>query len=236
MQVSRFPVFGPSGVGFIGRLAIQFTGSDCQFTPLVVMFRLMNDMELLFARAESKCELCSSVSDLAVYEVPHPGAPAEQSMALLCSVCRTQIEDSSQLNSTHWSCLSQSMWTQVPAVQVLVWRILDHYSAESWAKELLDQLYLEESILEWAKSGPIKADSADDDDSAPTLDSNGSPLVDGDSVTLIKDLDVKGANFTAKRGTLVRNISLTGDPALVEGRINGSTIVLKTCFLKKAGG
>jgi protein PhnA len=59
-------------------------------------------------------------------------------------------------------------------------------------------------------------------------------LVDGDAVTLIKDLDVKGANFTAKRGTLVKGIRLTDDPALVEGRVNGIAIYLKTAFLKKA--
>ena len=69
---------------------------------------------------------------------------------------------------------------------------------------------------------------------AETLDSHGTPLASGDSVTLIKDLDVKGAGFVAKRGTLVKNIRLTGDPAHVEGKVNGVAIVLKTQFLKKA--
>ena len=56
----------------------------------------------------------------------------------------------------------------------------------------------------------------------------------GDGVTLIKDLDVKGAGFTAKRGTLVRPIRLTDNPEHVEGKVNKMAIVLKTQFLKKA--
>ncbi|MGL5800184.1 MAG: PhnA domain-containing protein, partial [Plesiomonas sp.] len=57
---------------------------------------------------------------------------------------------------------------------------------------------------------------------------------DGDSVTLIKDLVVKGANFTAKRGTMVKNITLTSNPEHIEGRVNGVHIVLVAAFLKKA--
>lgn len=64
--------------------------------------------------------------------------------------------------------------------------------------------------------------------------SNGTPLAEGDAVALIKELEVKGAGFTAKRGTLVKGIHLTADAGMVEGRANGITIVLKTQFLKKA--
>jgi len=65
-------------------------------------------------------------------------------------------------------------------------------------------------------------------------DSNGTLLAEGDSVTLIKDLKVKGSSQTLKRGTLVKNIRLTNSPAEIEGRAGGSTMVLKTEFLKKA--
>ena len=65
-------------------------------------------------------------------------------------------------------------------------------------------------------------------------DSNGAQLAEGDSVTLIKDLKVKGSSLTLKRGTLVKNIRLTNSPSEVEGRAGGSTMVLKTEFLKKA--
>ena len=66
-------------------------------------------------------------------------------------------------------------------------------------------------------------------------DSNGAALTDGDSVTLIKDLKVKGTSVTLKRGTLVKNIRLTTNEEEIEcntGKVKG--LVLKTCFLKKA--
>ena len=66
-------------------------------------------------------------------------------------------------------------------------------------------------------------------------DSNGNILSDGDSVTLIKDLKVKGTSVTLKRGTLVKNIRLTSDMEEIEcnaEKVKG--LVLKTCFLKKA--
>lgn len=66
-------------------------------------------------------------------------------------------------------------------------------------------------------------------------DSNGNALADGDSVTVIKDLKVKGSSVTLKRGTMIRNIRLTDDEEQIEcnaDKIKG--LVLKTCFLKKA--
>jgi protein PhnA len=66
-------------------------------------------------------------------------------------------------------------------------------------------------------------------------DSNGNILGNGDSVTLIKDLKVKGTSVTLKRGTLVKNIRLTDDAEEIEcnaDKVKG--LVLKTCFLKKA--
>jgi protein PhnA len=65
--------------------------------------------------------------------------------------------------------------------------------------------------------------------------SNGARLADGDTVTLIKDLKVKGTSETLKRGTLVKNIRLTGNPDEIEcstKQVKG--LVLRTEFLKKA--
>jgi protein PhnA len=70
---------------------------------------------------------------------------------------------------------------------------------------------------------------------AITRDSNGNALSDGDAVTVIKDLKVKGTSETIKRGTLVKGIRLTGNPAEVEcntKQVKG--LVLKTEFLRKA--
>ena len=65
-------------------------------------------------------------------------------------------------------------------------------------------------------------------------DCNGNILNDGDSVTVIKDLKVKGSSMVVKRGTLVKGIRLTDNEEEIDCRINKSGIVLKTCFVKKA--
>lgn len=64
-------------------------------------------------------------------------------------------------------------------------------------------------------------------------DSNGAELNDGDAVTVIKDLKVRGSSMVIKRGTKVKSIRLTENPEEVDCKIDGSSIVLKTCFLKK---
>ncbi len=76
--------------------------------------------------------------------------------------------------------------------------------------------------------------SEDEEDSIIVKDSNGTRLNNGDSVTVIKDLKVKGSSMVVKRGTLVKNIRLTHDDEHVDCKVNGSQIVLKTCFLKKS--
>ncbi len=92
-------------------------------------------------------------------------------------------------------------------------------------------LYLDEAVQAWADTQEEKADA---ETKEPTRDSNGAVLEAGDTVTIIKDLEVKGAGFTAKRGTAVRNIALTNNPEQIEGRVNGTRIVLLTKFLKKS--
>jgi protein PhnA len=64
-------------------------------------------------------------------------------------------------------------------------------------------------------------------------DSNGTTLSEGDNVQIIKDLKVKGTSSVLKRGTMVKNIRLTGDDAAIEGRVDKVMMVLKTEFLKK---
>lgn len=78
---------------------------------------------------------------------------------------------------------------------------------------------------------PEDGDSSEENTIAK--DSNGAELLDGDSVTVIKDLKVKGSSMVIKRGTKVKSIRLTDNPEEVDCKIEGSSIVLKTCFLKK---
>lgn len=188
----------------------------------------MSTKKNLIERSGNCCELCKDSTALGAVEVgPDSDGSADQSV-LLCMECRGQIEQPDTMQVNHWHCLNDSAWTPVPAVQVMAWRQLQQLSAEPWAAELLDMLYLDDDLLRWAKAGAV------DDDTAPTLDSNGTPLQNGDTVTLIKDLDVKGAGFTAKRGTAVRGIALTDNPEQIEGKVNGTRIVLLTKFLKKS--
>ncbi|GAB3164956.1 zinc ribbon domain-containing protein YjdM [Telluribacter humicola] len=65
-------------------------------------------------------------------------------------------------------------------------------------------------------------------------DSNGNLLKEGDSVTLIKDLKVRGSSAVLKRGTMVKNIRLTDNEEEVEGKVDRTVMVLKAAFLKKA--
>ncbi|MBC7426809.1 MAG: alkylphosphonate utilization protein [Bacteroidia bacterium] len=67
-----------------------------------------------------------------------------------------------------------------------------------------------------------------------TKDSNGTELTEGDSVTIIKDLKVKGSSSILKRGTAVKNIRLTDNEAEIEGKVDKVMMVLKTEFLKKS--
>jgi protein PhnA len=191
----------------------------------------MNTEQALLQRCDSKCELCASDSNLMVYAVPPVDEPDVTHSIMICELCNAQINAPEKMDANHWRCLSGSMWSQVPAVQVMAWRLLQRLSAEGWAQDLLDTFYLDEETQRWAEASST---AQGDEERAPTMDSNGAELKDGDTVTIIKDLDVKGANFTAKRGTAVRNISLTSNPEQIEGRVNGVRIVLLTCYLKKS--
>jgi protein PhnA len=166
------------------------------------------------------CALCSA--DTPLTSEPVPGGPQGASVDL-CATCLTQINGTP--DPTYWRCLSSSMWSEDSATQVMAARMLTRLGDQPWARDLTDQLYLDDDTRAWA-----------DNVAAPVAhkDSNGVPLSQGDTVVLIKDLPVKGAGFTAKRGTAVRGISLVADnSAHIEGRVEGQRIVILTEFVKK---
>ncbi len=191
----------------------------------------MNPDQTLQIRSNSTCELCSAIENLSVYEIPPDSDGSAEQCVLLCVTCKDQVDNSANLEINHWRCLNDSMWSQIPAVQVMVWRMLNRLRAEGWPQDLLDMLYLDDTTLSWAQ-----ADNAGSDDhEVKHKDSNGAMLESGDTVTLIKDLNVKGANFTAKRGTAVRGISLVADNSEhIEGKVNGQQIVILAKFVKKS--
>lgn len=191
----------------------------------------MNMEQELQTRSDSKCELCSVDENLVVYEIPPDSNGSTDQSVLICKNCLDQIEEPDKMDANHWRCLKDSMWTQVPAVQVMAWRMLTRLSAEGWAQDLLDMLYLDEESLKWAQA---LGNDNNNESVIKHVDSNGAVLEAGDTVTLIKDLNVKGANFTAKRGTAVRGISLVADNVEhIEGRVNGQQIIILTKFVKK---
>jgi protein PhnA len=187
----------------------------------------MSVKDELMTRSGGVCELCGSADNLDLYEVAPSDGSAAQSI-LLCGTCREQIEEPEKVDANHWRCLNESMWSQEPAVQVMAYRMLKRLGEQ----ELLGMMYLEPEVQEWADD---EQNGGSEEDSQPEVrDSNGTPLQAGDSVTIIKDLEVKGAGFTAKRGTVVKNIALNGIEGQIEGRVNGTRIVLLSKFLKKA--
>ena len=177
--------------------------------------------------------MCGATNELNVYGVPPHDNDKPEGCILVCGTCHEQIKTPEKVDANHWRCLNDSMWSQTPAVQVMAWRMLTRLRTEGWPQDLLDMLYLEDDTLTWAQS--TGEGQTEDEDAVIHLDSNGAVLTAGDTVTLIKDLNVKGAGFTAKRGTAVRGISLVPDNAEhIEGRVEGQHIVILTQFVKKS--
>jgi|SRR5690606_23452047 len=181
-------------------------------------------------RSDNKCELCGREENLGIYQVPNSPGNVDESSILICETCKEQIEDPEKVDPNHWRCLNDSMWSTVPAVQVMAWRMLNRLKAEGWPQDLLDMMYLDEETSAWAKTGGAE----EKENNIVHRDSNGVILEAGDSVVLIKDLKVKGSSMVAKQGTAVRRISLDHEnEKYIEGRVDGQQIVIITDFVKK---
>ena len=191
----------------------------------------MSVEQVLENRSGNTCELCGSIDGLLVYEVPSSPVDGADAAIYACGTCVSQLSDESSVDANHWRCLNDSMWSEVDAVKVVTYRMLHQLQGEGWPQDLLDMMYLEDDVRAWADAGMVSGDA---EEAIVHRDSYGAVLEAGDSVTIIKDLAVKGAGFTAKRGTPVRNIRLVYDnPAHIEGRVNGQMIVILTEFVKK---
>jgi protein PhnA len=191
----------------------------------------MKLLEILQQRSENKCELCKSGANLEVYEVPPQDQANAGNNIYICSKCVAQIEKKEEPDSKHWSCLAESMWSEIPGIQVVSWRMLNRLRNESWAADNLDMMYMDDEQLAWAKAtGDHESDGSVD----LHKDCNGAQLLSGDSVVLIKSLDVKGSTLNAKMGTVVKNIRLVEDNTeQIEGKIEGQTIVILTKYVRK---
>lgn len=192
---------------------------------------LMSIERTLQQRANNTCELCSSEEKLSVYAIPNSPKDGAEASVLVCQVCLTQIENPDARDANHWRCLNDSMWSTVPAVQVMAYRMLQRLKAEGWPQGLLDMMYIEDEQLAWAQA---EGDGVDTSNQLVHRDSNGVILEAGDSVVVIKDLKVKGSSMVAKQGTAVRRISLDHEnEKYIEGKVDGQQIVLVTDYVKK---
>lgn len=192
----------------------------------------MKPEEQIKARSGNVCELSSEADSLVLYEVPFSKNKGVESTILITEKCLNQIEKKELPDSKFWEgFLTGAMWSEVPAVQVISWRMLNRFRNESWAADALEMMYLDEDNLQWAEAS---GDHLGDGSVKLHMDSNGNILQGGDTVTLIKDLDVKGSSLNAKIGTAVRNIRLVHDNhEQIEGKVEGQTIVILTKYVKK---
>lgn len=187
--------------------------------------------EQLLERSSNTCEISGSEGPLVVYKVQPQTAPTIDNCIIISETCLGQIEKKEELDKNFWRCLTSSIWSEVPAVQVVSWRMLNRLSSEGWAMDNLDMMYIDEETLAWAKAG-----AEDENEVAAEFhkDANGNLLEAGDSVVLTKTLDVKGSSLSAKLGTVVKNIRLVEDNNdQIEGKIEGQTIVILTKYVRK---
>jgi protein PhnA len=188
--------------------------------------------DILKERSGNVCELSGTADSLVIYEVPFAKNKGAESAILISSKCFDQIEKKELPEPKFWEgILPTAMWSEVPAVQVVAYRMLNRFRNESWAVDALDMIYMDDDNLEWAQAS---GDHLGDGNVQLHMDSNGNVLQTGDTVTLIKDLDVKGSSLNAKIGTAVRNIRLVHDNhEQIEGKVEGQTIVILTKYVKK---
>lgn len=175
-------------------------------------------------RNSDLCELCNTGAASEEYTVSPKNDETIENQVALCNTCLSAID--SKEESFHWRCVEGSIWSQEPSVQALSYRIAQNYKEEAWAENLISSVDLDEKTVQWAMSAFEVADVH--------KDAFGNILENGDNVVLTQALNVKGTNFTASKGTVVKKIKLVTDNAeQIEGKINEQTIVILCKYVKK---
>lgn len=176
-------------------------------------------------RCQGLCELCTTATAVHEYAVSPKNNDVIENEVALCDTCLTNIDADNV--DIHWQCLAGSIWNTEPSVQALTYRILYANKDKEWANDIMSSVELDETVITWAVSSFIKE--------AIHVDSNGTPLENGDTVVLTQVLNVKGANFMAPKGTVVRKIRLVPDNTdQIEGKVNEQTIVILTKYVRKS--
>ena len=176
-------------------------------------------------RCQGLCELCTTEPATHDYAVSPKNNDVIENEVALCDTCLTNLDAEDAGN--HWQCLAGSIWNTEPSVQALTYRVLYANKDKDWASEIMSSVELDETVITWAVSAFIKQ--------AVHVDSNNTPLENEDTVVLTQVLNVKGANFMAPKGTVVRKIRLVPDNTdQIEGKVNEQTIVILTKFVRKS--
>jgi len=180
--------------------------------------------EKIKERGQGMCELCNAENAIYEYTVSPKKDDGIQNQVAICDTCLKATDDNNF--SFHWRCLEGSIWNPEPSVQALSFRILNSYKEEDWANNLINSVDLDENTTQWALSAFEVVDVH--------KDAFGNLLKNGDNVVLTQALNVKGTNFTASKGTVVKRIKLVSDnPTQIEGKVNEQTIVILCKFVRK---
>lgn len=175
-------------------------------------------------RSQNLCELCGTEVPTHEYTVSPKSDDTIDHQVAVCDTCLKAMDD--EQAGFHWRCLEGSIWNPEPSVQALSYRLLHKFKDEDWAANLIGSVDIDDHIKEWALSAFEVA--------MVHKDAFGNELQNGDNVVLTQALNVKGTNFTASKGTVVKRIKLVHDnPEQIEGKINEQTIVILTKFTKK---
>lgn len=176
-------------------------------------------------RNSDLCELCTTENATVAYTVSPKNDATIDNQVALCTTCESALNTSNSAN--HWRCIEGSIWNPEPSVQALSYRLLHQYKEEDWASNLISSVDIDEDVVQWAMTAFEVADVH--------KDAFGNVLQNGDNVVLTQALNVKGTNFTASKGTVVKRIKLVHDNTEhIEGKVNDQTIVILTKFVKKA--
>jgi len=180
-------------------------------------------------RSNNACELCEGREQLVAYSVPPKTDALIENQVVLCGSCQERIQSNDYSDSNYFRFLTGSIWSETPSVQVLSYKILSKLLHIDWAAETLENAYLDDGNLEWAK-----AEETAEANRTVHKDAYGTELTTGDNILLTQNLNVKGTNFIAPKGTKVNKIRLVHDnEEHIEGKVNGKTIIILTKYVKK---
>jgi protein PhnA len=191
----------------------------------------MNLKESLSTRSANACELCGqSYEILHAYLVPNKTDDWDEYYVVLCQQCLDEVQKSTFDNPDYFHFLTGSIWSEVPAVKVLSFKILSKLQQSTWAQDTLEIASLTPEELRWANAEQDALDSI-----VIHKDAYGTILQHGDTIFLTENLPVKGTSIVASKGTKVSKIRLVHENAeQIEGKIEGMVIVILTKFVRKA--